>query len=101
MLMLYFHPLAYRLKGTGVESFAAHPGIARTDLFRKADHEKMASVVTDWAQWLSGQKAENGALSLLYCATAPKLEGKAKQQNILEGGSDNCVCEFYIGNLLA
>lgn len=36
----------------------------------------MASVITDWAQWIGGQSAASGALSLLYCATAPELEGK-------------------------
>eukprot|EP00879_Flechtneria_rotunda_P009861 GHRR01010313.1.p1 GENE.GHRR01010313.1~~GHRR01010313.1.p1 ORF type:complete len:372 (+),score=104.96 GHRR01010313.1:231-1346(+) len=65
-----------RLKGTGVESFACHPGMCRTDIFRKADHDKMASIITDWAQWIAGQTAASGALSLLYCATAPELEGK-------------------------
>jgi NAD(P)-dependent dehydrogenase (short-subunit alcohol dehydrogenase family) len=65
-----------RLQGTGIESFACHPGICRTDLFRKADHDKMASVVTDWMQWLGGQTAASGALALLYCATSPDLEGK-------------------------
>lgn len=65
----------YRLQGSGVESFACHPGLVRTDIFRKADHDKLASVTTDWAQWLSGQTAESGALPLLYCATAPELEG--------------------------
>lgn len=50
--------------------------MCRTDLFRKADHDKMASVITDWAQWMVGQSAESGALAPLYCATAPELEGE-------------------------
>jgi NAD(P)-dependent dehydrogenase (short-subunit alcohol dehydrogenase family) len=65
-----------RLKGTGVESFACQPGIARTDAFRKGDHEKTTSVVTDWAQFFTGQSAASGALSMMYCATSPDLEGK-------------------------
>eukprot|EP00878_Enallax_costatus_P016154 GHUV01016944.1.p1 GENE.GHUV01016944.1~~GHUV01016944.1.p1 ORF type:complete len:408 (+),score=106.41 GHUV01016944.1:160-1383(+) len=65
-----------RLKGTGVESFACHPGMCRTDLFRKGDHDKMATQITDWTQWIAGQTAASGALPLLYCATAPDLEGK-------------------------
>lgn len=68
--------LPCRLKGTGVESFACHPGIARTDIFCKADHDKWTSIVTDWAQWLSGQSAETGAMSLMYCAASPDLSGK-------------------------
>jgi hypothetical protein len=59
-----------------VESFVCHPGLCRTDIFRKADHDKMASVITDWAQWLSGQTAESGALPVLYCTTAPELKGE-------------------------
>lgn len=50
--------------------------MARTDIFRKADSSKPASVATDWAQYLAGQSAESGALALLYCATAPELDGK-------------------------
>jgi len=67
-----------RLKGTGVESFACHPGLARTDIVRdpKADHSKAASVITDWASWVVGQTAEEGAVALLYTATAPELTGK-------------------------
>jgi hypothetical protein len=65
-----------RLKNTGVESFACHPGMARTDIFRKGDHDKMATIITDWAQWLSGQTAASGALAILYCATAPELDGR-------------------------
>jgi hypothetical protein len=45
------------------------------DLFRKGDHEKMTTIITDWAQWIAGQTAASGALSVLYCATAPELEG--------------------------
>eukprot|EP00879_Flechtneria_rotunda_P007465 GHRR01007831.1.p1 GENE.GHRR01007831.1~~GHRR01007831.1.p1 ORF type:complete len:433 (+),score=143.65 GHRR01007831.1:508-1806(+) len=74
-LMVAFE-LNKRLHGTGVDSFACHPGTARTDIFRKSDHEKMSTVITDWMQWLGGQSAESGALPLLYCATAPELEGK-------------------------
>jgi len=52
------------------------PAAFDTDIFRKGDHDKMATIITDWAQWLSGQTAASGALSLLYCATAPELEGE-------------------------
>jgi NAD(P)-dependent dehydrogenase (short-subunit alcohol dehydrogenase family) len=65
-----------RLAGSGVESFACHPGLCRTDIFRKGDHEKMTTVITEWAQWVGGQTAASGALALLYCATAPELQGK-------------------------
>ena len=68
--------LPARLKGTGVESYACHPGLTRTDIFHKGDHEKMTTIITDWGQWLAGQSAESGALSLLYCATAPELQGE-------------------------
>lgn len=52
------------------------PSPLPTDIFRKADHSKLKSVVTDWAQWISGQSAESGAHALLYTATAPELEGE-------------------------
>jgi hypothetical protein len=53
-----------------------HPGLARTDIFQKEDHGKLASIITDWAQWLTGQSAESGALPVLYCATSPELQGE-------------------------
>jgi hypothetical protein len=76
MFFCLFCDCLARYKGTGVESYACHPGLTRTDLFRKGDHDKMTTFITDWAQWVSGQSAESGALSLLYCATAPELQGK-------------------------
>lgn len=78
-LFVFIYELGWRLhcrlRGTGVESFVCHPGMTRTDVFRKADHDKMASIITDWMQWIAGQTAESGALPLLYCATAPELQG--------------------------
>ena len=59
-----------------MECFACQPGIARTDIFRKGDHNKTTSVVTDWAQFFTGQSAASGALSMVYCAVSPDLEGK-------------------------
>ena len=38
-----------RLAGTGVESFAAHPGVAKTDLYRKMDKDQKLSAKV----WLS------------------------------------------------
>lgn len=60
---------ACRLKGSSsVESSACHPGQVSSDILRKADHDKLSSVATDWAQGLSAQTTESGALPLLYSA---------------------------------
>eukprot|EP00887_Chlorella_sp_A99_P008265 scaffold12.g8265.t1 len=50
--------LATRLEGTG-------------------DFSKKESSMLDWTQKLMGQSEESGALSTLYCATEPSLEGKS------------------------
>lgn len=58
-------------------NFALAAWCGTADIFRKADHSKPASVATDWSQHLTGQTAANGALSMLYAATSPDLEGEA------------------------
>lgn len=50
--------------------------MAHSDAFRKGDNAKLTTHITDWAQWMSGQTTESGALSILYCATSPDLDGK-------------------------
>jgi hypothetical protein len=50
--------------------------MARTDAARKGANEKMTTIITDWAQWISGQTAASGALAILYSATAPELDGR-------------------------
>jgi hypothetical protein len=72
--------------------------MSRTDIFRKGDHDKLTTVITDWAQWVAGQSAESGSYSLLYAATAPELAGEgpwvraAGAAALLEGRvGDGCI----------
>jgi hypothetical protein len=50
----------------------------------------MATIITDWAQWLSGQTAASGALAILYCATAPELEGMWRMGGAAPPGGLGC-----------
>jgi len=62
--------------GWGLMSVAAHPGWARTDLFRNgpntAGHWSWQRCVTTLAQPFFSHSAAAGALPILYAATAPE-----------------------------
>lgn len=61
--------------GWGIASLAAHPGIARTDLLHNAPGRASAiGLARSWL-WFLFQPAEQGALPILYAATAPEAEG--------------------------
>ncbi len=68
---------AVRLKGTGVQSFVAHPGLSVTDHFGKSDSENKLSsaIIETYANSPIGQSAEKGAIPLEYACTAEALEG--------------------------
>jgi NAD(P)-dependent dehydrogenase (short-subunit alcohol dehydrogenase family) len=63
--------------GWGLTSIAAHPGFSRTNIFAAAtdDGATMLSRLTAIAAPLVGQSAAQGALPILYAATAPEAEG--------------------------
>ncbi|KAL4441496.1 hypothetical protein ABPG77_002000 [Micractinium sp. CCAP 211/92] len=68
--------MAQRLEGSGVDVFVVQPGTTQSDLFPKQDYEKSESKMLDTLQKYAGQSPERGALSTLYCATEPELQGK-------------------------
>lgn len=67
-----------RLQNSGVEVFAAQPGIARTEIFGKIDANlsKPLGTALKLAGPIIGQTAEEGARSLVYAATSPDMAGK-------------------------
>jgi NAD(P)-dependent dehydrogenase (short-subunit alcohol dehydrogenase family) len=79
-----------RLAGTGVETFAAQPGIAKTEIFGKIDTgvaKPMATVLANVGPVI-GQTAEEGARAVVYAATNPDMEGKG-------GDVEHIVGPFY------
>ncbi|MCF3934028.1 SDR family oxidoreductase [Acuticoccus sp. M5D2P5] len=54
----------------GVASFAAHPGVARTDLLHNAPGRRSVAGLTRSALWFLFQPVAQGALPTLYAATA-------------------------------
>ncbi|KAL4439975.1 hypothetical protein ABPG75_002976 [Micractinium tetrahymenae] len=68
--------MARRLKGTGVDVFACHPGLVNTELYSKTDTNKPGSWLFSAAARLVGQSPTRGAYSLVYAAGAPELDGK-------------------------
>ncbi|KAA0125376.1 SDR family NAD(P)-dependent oxidoreductase [Methylobacterium sp. P1-11] len=79
-MLMFGLELDRRLKAAGspIRAVSAHPGAARTDVFRRGDR---AGPVQRLAGHLIftviGQPAARGALPLLFAATAPEAEGGA------------------------
>jgi NAD(P)-dependent dehydrogenase (short-subunit alcohol dehydrogenase family) len=63
-----------RARGSTVKSLAAHPGYATTNL-QSAAAPAFDRVVMKMTDAVVGQSGEMGALSVLYAATEPGLEG--------------------------
>jgi len=63
--VLFSQELARRLDGTGVTTYALHPGVVASDIWRKIP-QPFRSLVT--ARMLT---VEQGAQTSLYCATSP------------------------------
>ncbi len=68
--VLFTKELARRLEGTGVTTYALHPGVIASDVWRK---------VPQPFRWLITRfmlTVEDGAKTQLRCATAPELAGE-------------------------
>jgi retinol dehydrogenase-12 len=65
--VLFSAELARRLEGTGVTSYALHPGVVASDIWRRVPWPARPFVTR---RMLS---PEQGAATSLYCATAPEL----------------------------
>jgi retinol dehydrogenase-12 len=68
--VLFSQELARRLAGQGVTTYAVHPGVVASDLFRQVPRP-VRGIIT--ARLLS---TEQGARTSLYCATAPEVAGQ-------------------------
>ncbi|MFF8799312.1 MULTISPECIES: oxidoreductase [unclassified Methylobacterium] len=77
-LLMFALELDRRLKaaGSGVAALAAHPGLAITEVFRRGDRAGAFQQGAGRAIFsLIGQSAAQGALPILYAATAPDASG--------------------------
>ena len=65
--VLFTKELARRLQGTGVTTYALHPGAVATDVWRRVP------LVVRGVLKLFLKSAEDGAKTTIYCATDPSL----------------------------
>jgi len=65
--ILFAKELGRRLQGTGVTTYALHPGIVASDIWRSLPGP-LARLVKRWML-----SVEQGAATSLYCATSPEL----------------------------
>ena len=68
--LLHAKELARRLEGTGVTTYAVHPGVVATDVWRA-----LPSMFA-WVIKLFMRSEEDGAATTLYCATDPRVTGQ-------------------------
>lgn len=66
--VLHAQELARRLDGTGVTSYALHPGVIASDIWRRVPPPARQLMK------LTMRSPAEGARTSLYCATAPQLE---------------------------
>jgi len=65
------------LVSSTVQSIAAHPGVANTNLFHSPDHNAIVTAGRHFMGWIFDQllnSQPSGALPTLYAATAPEAE---------------------------
>lgn len=68
--VLFSRELGGRLTGTGVTTYSLHPGVVATEIWRRLPGP---------IQWVLRRfmiTAEEGAMTTLWCATAPELAGE-------------------------
>lgn len=75
-LLMASKALNERLKGSGVEVFATHPGITNAPLYDKTDKSGPIATAVTISDAIAGQPTERGASPILYTAASPELEGK-------------------------
>ncbi|KAK9953102.1 hypothetical protein ABG768_017125 [Culter alburnus] len=69
--ILFTRSLAKKLEGTGVTTYAIHPGVVQTDLWR---HMNIVLQVGLWLSKPLTKTTAQGAQTSIYCAVAPELE---------------------------
>uniref|UniRef100_A0A8C9R6J6 Zgc:153441 n=1 Tax=Scleropages formosus TaxID=113540 RepID=A0A8C9R6J6_SCLFO len=76
--LLFARELARRLKGSGVMSFALHPGVIRTELGRHVELQNpLLKVLLYIPAFLLLKTPWEGAQTSIYCAVTEGLEGKS------------------------
>ncbi|XP_055038921.2 retinol dehydrogenase 12, like [Misgurnus anguillicaudatus] len=69
--ILFTRSLAKRLEGTGVTTYALHPGVVQTDLWRHLSKPEQAVM---WMARPFTKTSVQGAQTTIYCAVAPELD---------------------------
>ena len=67
---LYAQSLQARVGGRGVTCFAVHPGTVKTEIMAKVANDCVRMFMSTLVGW-TGISAEKGAVSALFCGTAP------------------------------
>jgi NAD(P)-dependent dehydrogenase (short-subunit alcohol dehydrogenase family) len=71
--VLHAQELARRLDGTGVTTYALHPGVIASDIWRRVPWPVRPLIKRRM------ESPEQGARTSLYCATAPEVAGESGQ----------------------
>ncbi|KAI4871240.1 hypothetical protein NFI96_019763 [Prochilodus magdalenae] len=72
--VLFTRSLAKKLEGTGVTTYALHPGVVQTELWRHLNRPQQAAI---WFIKPFTKTSVQGAQTTIYCAVAPELEAES------------------------
>lgn len=78
-LLMIVKELQRRYGSKGTDYFASHPGWSNTSLYSNMQKSAAFFWFFRVSEILFGQSSKRGCISMLYCATAPELEGKGGQ----------------------
>jgi len=88
--LLTVKELQKRIAGSGVEVFAAQPGVSRTDVFKKIDWWKPSGFILGVSCAVIGITERQGSKPIVHAATSPVMDGHGGDLNYFVG-------PFYFG----
>uniref|UniRef100_A0A383VFY4 Uncharacterized protein n=1 Tax=Tetradesmus obliquus TaxID=3088 RepID=A0A383VFY4_TETOB len=103
-ILMAARELARRLEGSGVDVITVHPGFADSTWYLKSDNDAyffswLIAKVRAVIPWLGvGQPCTTGAISSIYAAIAPELQGSTS--SVASKGLIDSVCRALFGGRL-
>eukprot|EP00882_Tetradesmus_deserticola_P000889 GHRQ01000963.1.p1 GENE.GHRQ01000963.1~~GHRQ01000963.1.p1 ORF type:complete len:445 (+),score=210.22 GHRQ01000963.1:166-1500(+) len=103
-ILMAARELARRLEGSGVDVITVHPGFADSTWYLKSDNNAylfswLVAKVRSVVPWLGvGQPCTTGAISTIYAAIAPELQGSTS--SVASKGVVDSICRALFGGRL-
>jgi NAD(P)-dependent dehydrogenase (short-subunit alcohol dehydrogenase family) len=89
--LLFTKEIACRWKSLGIQSYAPHPGMVRTNFF--ASTPSTTRIIIDMIWWLLGKNCEQGAQTQIYCCVQDNLTNGGYFMDCIEVST---IYRFYL-----